>query len=644
MARRPGSPPTRSQVEIELRDKISTGLKEIAQNLKALKQEAATTEVGSGQSFDRIGGETSTFQKRIVEATDYVETMGGKVSGLAKSILGISGAAGAIVLLAKSLTDFATNRVRLQAFARDTGLATTQIERMEQAMERMGYSSGEARGHVNNLMGQLRQFYAMPDVGATPLSQALTAMGGHGDKVLHDLYGLMDQGKWNEAVHLLASFYRRQSAEAQTYLSNALGGIPPSLLNSLEEYETYVKYLFDGDEKRTQDFLNNVVDFKGKIQGEWYHIAEHVIGQANRMFEAYDKAGDTHAFSEWVISEFDAIVKTVEETKKEIEGLINLLTGKTPFDTPKINFAGPAFTATPGGIPTEQALPFQQPPPEALRQYAAGSNFVQQTGLAVVHEGEQIIPARDAIQAAPTDAQMFAALGGLKGLANLMAGPWVGGGQYPNHPGLRQYFPQRQQWAPGSTPTPWSQSWGNELVDWLGIPHDYGGGQSPLESQDTQRLKDSKESSKRTLDEVRTILLDMEEKGKTLPSYQFGTSEVQETGYANLHAGERVWPSGFKVRETGPAMVFKGDQVVPAGIVRSYEQAAQPTFVPLDQAVGADARSLMDRNLPSGRSPAIDFKVRANAVPAGVKVNSQVDGPLFEGGTFSQEHSKHLAI
>src|SRR6516164_807863 len=216
MARRPGSPPTRSQVEIELRDKISTGLKEIAQNLKALKQEAATTEVGSGQSFDRIGGETSTFQKRIVEATDYVETMGGKVSGLAKSILGISGAAGAIVLLAKSLTDFATNRVRLQAFARDTGLATTQIERMEQAMERMGYSSGEARGHVNNLMGQLRQFYAMPDVNATPLSKGLTAMGAHGSKVLHDLYELMDKGKWNEAVHLLAAFYRRQSTEAQT--------------------------------------------------------------------------------------------------------------------------------------------------------------------------------------------------------------------------------------------------------------------------------------------------------------------------------------------------------------------------------------------------------------------------------------------
>jgi hypothetical protein len=767
-------------IEIELRDKISAGIKEIAANLKALRLEAAQSGIGSSDSFTKVAHETRSFQQTIVNATDNLQAMGGRVSGLAGSILGVTGAAGAVVLLGKNLENFATNRVRLSAFSRDTGLLTTEVQRTEQAMRRMGYSGEEARGYVGSLMGQLRTMHAMGrDVERSPLWKGLGEMGQHGVAVANDLMQLMDAGKWNEAMHRLIHFYKAQNSEAQTYISNLLGGIPPSLLLSLEDYEKQVKYLFDGDEKRAAEYLGHLEDIRGKIKGEWYLIAEHVIGVLNNIFRKYDEAGEQHGFSEWVIGEFDAIIKAATEAEKVLNSLLDLVQGKSggggAFATAQAaqNF-GPAFVAT-GGMPQTEGMPFEQPQPEMLRRYQAGTARVQKTGLAVVHEGEAIVPARDAIKAVPSDKQMFDALGGVRGIIGGLLGR-------PNNPTIatKDYFPEKH-WAPGSKPKLWSPEWGDELIDMLGLPHEYQPQQQEAGLQDdseTIQFAESKKDSKQKLDEVRDILTRMEQKNINLPNYQSGTTDVPETGYAKLHKDEVLLPAGHKVERTGPAMVFKGEQVVPAGIANQmgfigaigatetdfsrkeaysekYNQpgggginrniAASPReaakfadygFFQMNQAqvnqavkmgmdpatakhlhgggpggrstlseqVGAlheymqlkygklyedvaggskqafetlrrqagqewhglrdkpekalkiftqgttaitaaqaaEERERVDQSAPQRRSGAINFKVRANAVPPGVKVNTEIGGPLFEDGQFTSEQSKQM--
>ena len=609
MARAPT--PIVNPVEVELRDKISAGIKEIAKNLKDLRLEAAQSGIGSSDSFARFGHETKTFQTIIVDATDKVEAMGGRVSGLAKSIVGVSGAAGAIVLLARNLDDFATNRVRLSAFSRDTGLMTTEILRMEQAGRRMGYSTEESRGFISNMVGQLRTFYATGrDLERSELYQGLVKMGPEGAKAAKNLYALADAGKWNEAIHFLVNYYRAQSTQGQIYLSDhVLHGIPPDFILNLQEYESHVKYLYDGGVEQSKEYLENLENIRGKVEEEWGLIATHAIGKINEIFKAMENTGSEHGFSDWVNAQFDGVIKGISDVHKEFEWWQNFLLGTSAFDTAKspVTF-GPAFTATPGGLPQQQAAqaaPSYLTPEQAygveVRHFQAGTARVQKTGLAVVHEGEEIIAARDAIRAVPSDKQMFDALGGVRGIIGGLLGS-------PSNPTMAtiDYFPEKH-WAPGSKPKLWSPEWGDRIIDWLGVSHEYQQQEAGLESPEGIQFAESKKDSKQKLDEVRDVLQRMEQKNINLASFQYG-GDVSDTGPAKLHEGEVVLPRGIQVKHTGPQMVRRGEQVVPRSV------ANQLGFI---GAIGATETDFSRKqayseayNQPSGRG--LNRNIRAH--------------------------------
>ena len=393
----------RVEFEIALRDSISPGLRAISVQIRELNRGIrAATEEGSG-GVARFGKMTGALGDVVKRTTRDVDVMANYMSGFAKSITGIGSITAGATLAAKSLENLAANRTQLKMMAIDTGFTTHQLGTMQQAMERMGLSTEESNNVVVGFSAKVREMMATP--GAGVLYDTLAAMdqgSGVAMKQIQKLQQDATSGDMKAAWDHIVEFYGQQSERGKIFLSMQLQ-IPRSVLESYSEYERQVKDVFDGDQKRLDKFYQNVNDVRFKLEGEWYRIAEHVIGPINQIVKEMSGAGgEGHGISNAFIEFFDTqVLPTIQSTKRDLEIImLGYANAKKGVDQIKRDFSPAARRATEILIGPKTATEAFGPPKatfnerfNALPHYATGTSYVPRTGLAMVHEGERITPA-----------------------------------------------------------------------------------------------------------------------------------------------------------------------------------------------------------------------------------------------------------
>jgi hypothetical protein len=92
-----------------------------------------------------------------------------------------------------------------------------------------------------------------------------------------------------------------------------------------------VEDAFEGDEQAAQKYLNNKVLFFNRMESEWNRLASHALSEVNKFWADINARSGGHALSDWMIGEFDAIKKGLEQDKKDFEGLKSVFEKVTNF-------------------------------------------------------------------------------------------------------------------------------------------------------------------------------------------------------------------------------------------------------------------------------------------------------------------------
>jgi hypothetical protein len=314
---------TREELEILLRDSITPGLRSIARELRALNRVAKESGDESAGHIDKTSKSFGGLADSSSTALRSMTAMGSYVIGFGKAVLGIGGAIESIKRLSEGLNEFATNRVQLSMFAQDTKFATDDIGEMRGAMLRMGVEAKTADTYIANLSTKLQELRAFRE-GST-LFQDLEKMGSVGNELGKKLLGDVKVDDYKKALDDILDFYKTQGPEVQFYISQTLG-IPQSVLQNLQQYRELVEDTFEGDEEAAKKYVANRALFFERLESEWNRFASHALDSINKVSDGLAKdTEDKRWLSTFFIEGWDQFTKTLEQDKKDITDIIDLV-------------------------------------------------------------------------------------------------------------------------------------------------------------------------------------------------------------------------------------------------------------------------------------------------------------------------------
>jgi hypothetical protein len=304
--------------EIALRDSISPGLRSISRELKklnALRQDSDQSGTGTVDKFHRSTSSLGSVARSTVRE---LEGVGSWVVGVGGGLLGGLGAIKTIEALATSFSNMAQARVQLTMFSRDTRFAVEDIDKLRGAMSRMGMSADRADTMVTGLSTKLQELQAFKE--GSPLFQQLAKMGSGGVSLANELINEKDYMK---SLHRISEVFKRQGPEAQAYMVSVLG-IPASVLENLDANIKKVRDAPDVDPKVAQQFLDNQIAVRERIEGEWTIFGEHALGRINEIYERLQRySGDAegHPIAGWASKLFDNLIteSDIEQAKAALK-------------------------------------------------------------------------------------------------------------------------------------------------------------------------------------------------------------------------------------------------------------------------------------------------------------------------------------
>jgi hypothetical protein len=308
-------PDEKTTFEIALRDAVSPSLKAISRQLKEMNEVVAKDATPGTQSLDRLNRGSQLFAGTARQTVKEIAGMGSFLVGMGKGIVGTLGSVETLKQVSTALVTLGEQRVQLQMFSKDTRLSVEDIEKMQRGLERLGQTADMSKQTIAGLSTQLQELKALKE--SSSLFQTLEKMGGAGLA-----YELIKEQDYMKAIRRILEVFKKQGADQQFYLSQALK-IPPSVLNEWLAAMDRAKESPKVNPQVFIDFKNHQHDLTERLENEWNIFGEHALSRFNQFFEELDKLGEIH-LGEWGIHFFDGIDKILQQDYKDAQALLHL--------------------------------------------------------------------------------------------------------------------------------------------------------------------------------------------------------------------------------------------------------------------------------------------------------------------------------
>lgn len=291
--------PEQMEVEIALRDSVSTGLRQIGREIDAVTRRMKEGGDSGDNAFIKFG----KGAKETKEALDKTrESMGGLatfMTGMSRTLLGATGIAAGFVAVGTALEGFANKRLELKNLSTDLGFTEEKISIMRRTLARMGFEAGDQE----KLIGSLG--HALKDVARlghySPLLQQLSKMneGQFGGSLLETVRS-GDFNKAMDEIHRrfeqIAEKYGRDSPQAQEFAKTI--GWPDSVMQGWKEGTAGVKAAHIASYEMSKQYKDetarlweNVEDLGNKAGGAIVHTLLAIHDAISKVDDAMEKHG-----------------------------------------------------------------------------------------------------------------------------------------------------------------------------------------------------------------------------------------------------------------------------------------------------------------------------------------------------------------
>ena len=233
-----------------------------------------------GQSLVKIGSE---MQKLDRISKDAVSSSGGigkldtAFASMGLRLLGPVGLVAGLYQVSNALSTVAAQSVQMQAFSRNTGMASENIKDFQLQLQMMGKSSEEAKNTIASINGILNNFSTYKEESS--LAQTMYGREG-GAAFLNRLTAAKDRlGQIDEILRT----YRSGNEQQKRGLADIFTGGDVDVLDRLATRSEMLRFTFQNDEAAMRKYHEATVLFETNVSNAWKAVSGNVIKALNDM-------------------------------------------------------------------------------------------------------------------------------------------------------------------------------------------------------------------------------------------------------------------------------------------------------------------------------------------------------------------------
>jgi hypothetical protein len=281
-----------------------------------------------GQSLVKIGNEMQKLDRISKNATSNSGGIGQLDSTLASvgtRLLGPVGVAAGLYQMSSALSKVAESSVVMQAFSRNTGMASENIKDIQLQLRMMGKSTAEANGAISSINGLLNDLATYKEES----SLAKTMFGREGGAAfINRLNAAKDRmGQIDEILRT----YRAGNDRQKRGLADALG-LDVDTLDRLQTNSGLLRNAYNINAADMRKYHEQTVIFEHNVSEAWKAISGNVITALNQITGGIDGSASTfesavkriNAATNAFFSDSDKVMDKVRATIEEIRTLSNI--------------------------------------------------------------------------------------------------------------------------------------------------------------------------------------------------------------------------------------------------------------------------------------------------------------------------------
>lgn len=279
-------PDEQMEVEIALRDSISSGLRQVGREIDKITRAMKEGGDSGTDAFNRFGKGASEAKETFDKTKQSVSGLSGFMIGMSRGLMGATGVAAGFIAVGEALESFATKRLALRLLATDLGLTEQQISIMRRTLEKMGIDFGEQNNIISSFGQKLKDVFRLGEY--SPLITELNKMSEY--DFAAKLKEMTKSGKdFYQVMGAAATEYGRLVAAGKTQAASEFArilGIHESVLQLWLETNKGVEAGHIAHFEHSAEYKRRALEISNFFK-DWKN---YLLDQAQGAFVALDEA------------------------------------------------------------------------------------------------------------------------------------------------------------------------------------------------------------------------------------------------------------------------------------------------------------------------------------------------------------------
>lgn len=212
----------RVEIEIAVRDSMSTFLKTASQALESFNRELIKTGSAGQTSLEEVRKRFQSLDEQGKKTSGVFGGLNNVFGGISKSLLSPIGLVAVLETMRRSMDVFAVGALQLSNFSKNIGVSVADINRAAQQAARAGIEPEKASANLAKMASTVKELYT------NPVSPNLEQLRRMNPVLAENVIKLEGQGKTMQAIQLVQQSYMRAAGpDAEKYritLRDMFGG------------------------------------------------------------------------------------------------------------------------------------------------------------------------------------------------------------------------------------------------------------------------------------------------------------------------------------------------------------------------------------------------------------------------------------